>query len=73
MNLKDARDFYYYFSETMVEVTLLDPSNAKNYRSLLLEAYASSPEAFTSTSDERALEPESWWVKRLVCIWGNHW
>ena len=49
----------------MVEVNLLDPSYAKDYRSLLLEAYASSPDAFTSTPDERALEPESWWMKRL--------
>ena len=32
----------------------------------MLEAYAMAPDAFTSTPEERAVEPESWWVKRLA-------
>ncbi len=32
----------------------------------MLEAYAQEPDAFTSTTQERAAEPESWWVKRIA-------
>jgi RimJ/RimL family protein N-acetyltransferase len=32
----------------------------------MLEAYVSAADAFTSTADERASEPESWWVKRIA-------
>jgi RimJ/RimL family protein N-acetyltransferase len=32
----------------------------------MLEAYASAADAFTSTAEERALEPESWWIKRIA-------
>lgn len=35
------------------------------YRALMLEAYASHPEAFTSSADERAALPLSWWEGRL--------
>ena len=35
------------------------------YRELMLEAYALAPDAFTTTAEERAKEPESWWVKRI--------
>ena len=32
----------------------------------MLHAYESAPDAFTSTPDERAAEPESWWVNRIA-------
>jgi ribosomal protein S18 acetylase RimI-like enzyme len=32
----------------------------------MLEAYAVAADAFTTTAEERALEPESWWVKRIA-------
>ena len=31
----------------------------------MLEAYASAADAFTATVEERAKEPESWWVRRI--------
>lgn len=38
----------------------LDP-----YRALMLHAYASAPDAFTSTPEERAAQPQSWWLARI--------
>lgn len=32
----------------------------------MLEAYAMTPDAFTSTAEERAAEPDSWWITRLA-------
>lgn len=32
----------------------------------MLHAYAAAPDAFTSTREERAAEPDSWWVKRVA-------
>ena len=32
----------------------------------MLEAYARAPDAFTSTLDERAAEPLSWWARRVA-------
>ena len=32
----------------------------------MLHAYAAAPDAFTSTPEERAAEPESWWVARIA-------
>jgi len=46
-------------------VALLSPPNAQAYRALMLEAYALEPDAFTSTPQERAALPLSWWEKRL--------
>lgn len=31
----------------------------------MLEAYESVPDAFVSTAEERAAEPEEWWAKRI--------
>ncbi len=47
-------------------VKILKPEHAGEYRALMLEAYAEAPDAFTSTPEERAAEPESWWVKRIA-------
>lgn len=47
-------------------ISLLTASDALAYRALMLEAYAQAADAFTSTAEERAAEPESWWVKRIA-------
>ena len=47
-------------------VAVLTAADFQNYRALMLEAYAQSPEAFTSTPEERAAEPESWWLRRIA-------
>jgi GNAT superfamily N-acetyltransferase len=44
----------------------LAASDANQYRELMLEAYALAADAFVSTAEERALEPESWWVNRVA-------
>lgn len=41
------------------------PSDARDYRALMLEGYAQHPDAFTSTVAEREVLPLSWWQKRL--------
>jgi ribosomal protein S18 acetylase RimI-like enzyme len=48
-----------------MNVARLAASDAKRYRALMLHAYASAADAFTSTPEERAAEPESWWVRRI--------
>ncbi len=47
-------------------VAALTVDDVLPYRALMLEAYAGEPDAFTSTSQERAAEPESWWVRRVA-------
>ena len=32
----------------------------------MLEAYAAVPDAFTSTAEERANEPDAWWAQRIA-------
>ena len=49
-----------------MHVALLQPSDAPRYRSLMLEAYELAADAFTSTAEERAAEPEAFWVKRIA-------
>lgn len=49
-----------------MQVTVLDASNAQQYRELMLEAYAQAADAFTSTAEEREAEPMSWWVNRIA-------
>ena len=44
----------------------LSPSHASEYRALMLSAYAQHPDAFTSSVDERARLPLSWWEQRLA-------
>ena len=46
-------------------IELLDPSHAKAYRQLMLEAYALHPEAFVSTIAQREKLPLSWWEAQL--------
>jgi RimJ/RimL family protein N-acetyltransferase len=49
-----------------VNVTILTAADVARYRALMLEAYAQAPDAFTSTPDERAAEPQSWWLRRIA-------
>jgi RimJ/RimL family protein N-acetyltransferase len=49
-----------------VHVARLAASDAPRYRALMLHAYEVAADAFTSTPEERAAEPESWWVKRIA-------
>jgi ribosomal protein S18 acetylase RimI-like enzyme len=49
-----------------MSVVRLTPSHVAEYRELMLRAYAQAPDAFTSTPEERAAEPESWWLNRIA-------
>ena len=49
-----------------MQIRTLTASDAGRYRELMLKAYTLAPEAFTSTAEERPLEPESWWIKRIA-------
>jgi GNAT superfamily N-acetyltransferase len=44
----------------------LVPTEAPEYRALMLEAYERHPDAFTSSVAERAALPPSWWESRLA-------
>ncbi|TWR92918.1 GNAT family N-acetyltransferase [Pseudomonas saxonica] len=46
-------------------IELLEPSHAKAYRQLMLDAYALHPEAFVSTLTNRERLPLSWWQGQL--------
>ena len=48
-----------------MRVERLRPRDATEYRALMLEAYELNPSAFTSTVEERAALPMSWWEARL--------
>lgn len=49
-----------------MQIAALHASDASQYRELMLHAYAAAADAFTSTPEERAAEPESWWVRRVA-------
>jgi ribosomal protein S18 acetylase RimI-like enzyme len=49
-----------------MQIIRLEPTHANDYRSLMLSAYAQHPQAFTSSVDERASLPLSWWESRLA-------
>lgn len=49
-----------------MHVAPLTAADVAPCRALMLEAYASAPDAFTSTPEERAQEPDSWWTTRLA-------
>jgi ribosomal protein S18 acetylase RimI-like enzyme len=48
-----------------MHVAELSAQDASRYRSLMLHAYEHAADAFTSTAEERAAEPESWWLERI--------
>ncbi|MDA8020456.1 MAG: GNAT family N-acetyltransferase [Thermoanaerobaculia bacterium] len=49
-----------------VEIRRLAPDQVDAYRSLMLEAYADAPEAFTATVAEREPVPTEFWRARLA-------
>lgn len=49
-----------------MQIAALRDLDAPRYRSLMLEAYALAPDAFTSTLAERTAEPMDWWLNRLA-------
>jgi RimJ/RimL family protein N-acetyltransferase len=49
-----------------MRITALAPADASQYRELMLEAYVLAADAFTSTAEEREVEPLSWWVNRIA-------
>jgi len=49
-----------------MDVQRLAASDVPRYRALMLRAYAEAPDAFTSTPEERSVEPDSWWLKRIA-------
>ena len=48
-----------------MRIVRLSADHAEPYRQLMLEAYELAADAFTSTPEERATEPLSWWIKRI--------
>ncbi|HEY3178052.1 MAG TPA: GNAT family N-acetyltransferase [Casimicrobiaceae bacterium] len=50
----------------MAAIRHLVPTEASEYRALMLEAYERHPDAFTSSVSERAALPLSWWESRLA-------
>jgi ribosomal protein S18 acetylase RimI-like enzyme len=49
-----------------MHVAPLVASDVPRYRALMLHAYAAAPDAFTSTAEERAEEPQTWWLRRIA-------
>ena len=49
-----------------MRVALLQAPDAGRYRALMLQAYELHPDAFTSTAEERAAEPETFWIRRVA-------
>jgi GNAT superfamily N-acetyltransferase len=53
-----------------MRITALIAADAPQYRELMLEAYVLAADAFTSTAEERAKEPLSWWANRIASASG---
>ena len=47
-------------------IARLGAAHVPQYRALMLHAYETAADAFTSTANERASEPPSWWLKRVA-------
>jgi ribosomal protein S18 acetylase RimI-like enzyme len=48
------------------DIIILSASDAPQYKAVMLHAYEHAANAFTSTPEERAKEPDAWWVKRIA-------
>ncbi|WP_291913466.1 GNAT family N-acetyltransferase [Limnohabitans sp.] len=61
---------------TIMPIAPLTAAHAMAYKALMLHAYEHAADSFTSTPQERALEPDSWWRGRiddpsgLTWVWG---
>ena len=49
-----------------MNIITLTAADATRYRGLMLEAYTLAADAYTSTAQDRAREPDSWWVNRVA-------
>lgn len=49
-----------------MHIAVLAAADAAPYKALMLHAYAHAADAFTSTPEERASEPDSWWLQRIA-------
>lgn len=49
-----------------MKIAVLSAADAEQYRAVMLHAYEHAADAFTSTPEERAAEPMSWWVNRIA-------
>jgi ribosomal protein S18 acetylase RimI-like enzyme len=49
-----------------MNITVLSALHAMQYRAVMLHAYEHAADAFTSTPEERAAEPDAWWVNRIA-------
>ncbi|MFT5286907.1 MAG: RimJ/RimL family protein N-acetyltransferase [Planctomycetota bacterium] len=54
-----------------MHIEFLNAKDVNRYRSLMLQAYEQAPDAFKSSVEERAAEPDSWWKKRIGEPGGN--
>ncbi len=48
-----------------MQIHRLTPAHAAAYRAIMLQAYATEPDAFTSTVPEREPLPLEWWAARV--------
>ncbi len=59
-----------------MQIVRLTPADAMAYKALMLHAYEHAADSFTSTPQERALQPDSWWINRIAdpaglsVVWG---
>ncbi|OYU11685.1 MAG: GNAT family N-acetyltransferase [Comamonadaceae bacterium PBBC1] len=59
-----------------MQISPLTAAHAMAYKALMLHAYEHAADSFTSTPQERALEADSWWLRRidnpsgLTWVWG---
>jgi|GEM_PF-5621972 len=49
-----------------MQIVALTVKHASEYRRFMLYAYEHAADAFTSTPQERAAQPDSWWIKRIA-------
>jgi ribosomal protein S18 acetylase RimI-like enzyme len=49
-----------------MNIVTLTAADAPRYRTLMLEAYTLAADAYTSTAQDRAREPDTWWVQRVA-------
>lgn len=49
-----------------MEIKRLVAADLLQYRELMLHAYATEPDSFLATPEERRAQPDSWWLQRLT-------
>lgn len=49
-----------------LRIVKLEAAHAASYRALMLHAYQAEADAFTSAPQERAAEPQAWWIARIA-------